>query len=60
MAPLDFQSKEVKLLAMAQQTEYFLAKDLYFLTKQKMEAPEKEFETQFEHVVKEYKMNVFP
>ena len=60
IAPSDFQSKEVKLLAMSQQTEYFLTKDLYYLTTQKSSLLNAEFETQFEQTVKQYKMNVFP
>ena len=61
IAPTTFQSQEIKLLAMAQQTEYFMAKDLVNLAEdQSLSNPCTDFAEMFCMAVTDYKKAVFP
>ena len=62
IAPEAFQSQEVKLLAMAQLTEYFLAKDLFNLATDRvlLQSDDTFSQELFEQVVTAYKQAVFP
>ena len=61
IAPQSFKNQEVKLLALAQLTEYFLSKDLYALTQDsRINGQIQDFASKFEQVVTDYKRAVFP